>query len=308
MNTPVTINNQTLPIREYKGQRVVTFKDIDAVHDRPDGTAGRNFRKNRKHFIENTDFFTINLTSDEIRRQFGAGKNAGRTITALAESGYLMLAKSFTDDLAWQVQRELVNCYFRSKTVQAEPEQITLELSEEYHLIPKTFKGTPVFSSVDIENFSHISRSTFGWHLKTHCTFNKDYFHLIGSALADYKRENPGEKKSSSNIIVVAESGIKKLNKKYGSNIPLPSVALSESKIALSESSAPAVETTATNERPAAPTLPHKQNDYTIAIAVLGEIRRRLVQSGNGEGAESVNAAINYTAWELSRNMMEGNI
>ena len=26
---PITINNQTLPIKEYKGQRVVTFKDID---------------------------------------------------------------------------------------------------------------------------------------------------------------------------------------------------------------------------------------------------------------------------------------
>lgn len=117
MNTPVTINNRTLPIKEHNGQRVVTFKDIDAVHGRPDGTASRNFRENRNRFIESVDFFTINLTSDEIRRQFGVGKNAGRTVTALTESGYLMLAKSFTDDLAWQVQRELVNSYFRSKDI-----------------------------------------------------------------------------------------------------------------------------------------------------------------------------------------------
>jgi hypothetical protein len=34
----------------------------------------------------------------------------------LVESGYLMLTKSFNDDLAWQVQRELVNSYFRSRT------------------------------------------------------------------------------------------------------------------------------------------------------------------------------------------------
>ena len=29
------INNVPLKIKEYKGHRVVTFKDIDAVHNRP---------------------------------------------------------------------------------------------------------------------------------------------------------------------------------------------------------------------------------------------------------------------------------
>ena len=37
--------------------------------------------------------------------------------TLITESGYLMLVKSFTDDLAWKVQRELVNTYFRVKDV-----------------------------------------------------------------------------------------------------------------------------------------------------------------------------------------------
>ncbi len=31
----------------------------------------------------------------------------------MTESGYLMLVKSFTDDLAWEVQRQLVSSYFR---------------------------------------------------------------------------------------------------------------------------------------------------------------------------------------------------
>lgn len=115
MNT-VTINSTALTVKEYKGQRVVTLKEIDEVHQRPEGTAGRNFRTNRDHFIEGTDYFAIDLTNDEIRRQFGAGKNAGRTLTVVTESGYLMLVKSFTDDLAWTVQRELVNSYFRMKT------------------------------------------------------------------------------------------------------------------------------------------------------------------------------------------------
>ena len=40
------------------------------------------------------------------------------------ESGYLMIVKVFTDELAWNVQRQLVNAYFRVKEEQP-LEQIT---------------------------------------------------------------------------------------------------------------------------------------------------------------------------------------
>lgn len=116
MNNPVTINNQTLPIKEHNGQRVVTFKDIDVVHGRPDGTARKRFNDNRKRFIQGVDFFKI--SPSEFRTAFGEMDiRQQNDITLLTESGYLMLAKSFTDDLAWQVQRELVNSYFRAKEI-----------------------------------------------------------------------------------------------------------------------------------------------------------------------------------------------
>lgn len=119
MNTSmIKINETAVSIKEFQGQRVVTFKDVDTVHGRPEGTARRNFNENKNHLIENVDYFTVALTTNEIRTQFGAGKNAGRTLTLLAESGYLMLVKSFTDDLAWTVQRQLVNSYFRVQAQQ----------------------------------------------------------------------------------------------------------------------------------------------------------------------------------------------
>lgn len=119
----ITINNRVLPIREYNGQRVVTFKDIDTVHERPDGTAGRNFRQNREHFIECVDYFKI--SPDEFRRSIGEMDTRQQNdITLITESGYLMLVKSFTDDLAWQVQRELVNCYFRVKREENEENKV----------------------------------------------------------------------------------------------------------------------------------------------------------------------------------------
>lgn len=124
MNEVITIENAEMQIKEYKGQRVVTFKDIDTVHNRKDGTAYRNFRANKKHFIEGEDF--IRVCVDEIRRCkiMDISAKARADITLITESGYLMLVKSFTDDLSWNVQRQLVNAYFRAKEEQS-LEQIT---------------------------------------------------------------------------------------------------------------------------------------------------------------------------------------
>ena len=52
-------------------------------------------------------------------------------ITVLTESGYLMIVKTFTDDLSWKVQRQLVNTYFKVKeqekpVLQAEPMELPI--------------------------------------------------------------------------------------------------------------------------------------------------------------------------------------
>lgn len=114
-HTSITITDTALPIMEMNGARVVTLAMVDRVHRRPDGTAGRNFRDNRSRFIEGEDFHEV-TQSDEIRR-LGISRPQGGTpakAILLTESGYLMLAKSLTDDLAWQVQRQLVRTYFRA--------------------------------------------------------------------------------------------------------------------------------------------------------------------------------------------------
>ena len=107
-----------IPI-EYKGQRVITLDQIDTLHKRPEGTAGRNFHKNKKRLVEGDDYFEFrgkegrealrNLNSTN----FVELKNSPHFVEYLfTESGYLMLVKSLTDDLAWKVQRMLVNGYF----------------------------------------------------------------------------------------------------------------------------------------------------------------------------------------------------
>lgn len=121
----VSVNHFIINPKEYNGRRVVTFKDIDLVHGRADGTARYRFRDNKKHFIEGEDYFVVtpqtleNAKMGEIRPSGIESVNV-RGTTFLTETGYLMLVKSFTDDLAWSVQRELVNNYFRFRTEQKE--------------------------------------------------------------------------------------------------------------------------------------------------------------------------------------------
>lgn len=124
----ITINKTELPIKEYRGQRVVTLKEIDQVHERPEGTARKRFNDNKKHFIEGTDYFVRN--SDEAAKEFGIIAPNGLTLAT--ESGYLMLVKSFTDDLAWTVQRQLVNTYFRTTPEQRQEaaQQTELDLKK----------------------------------------------------------------------------------------------------------------------------------------------------------------------------------
>lgn len=116
MNQLIKVGNHEIATKEFKGQRVATFKDIDLVHERPDGTAGRNFRENKERFIEGEDFYNV-IGEDlkEIKQATNfVGSNA-KEIILITEQGYLMLVKSFTDDLAWEVQRQLVNTYFKVK-------------------------------------------------------------------------------------------------------------------------------------------------------------------------------------------------
>ena len=124
MNNLIKIGNQEISEKEFNGQRVVSFKDIDLVHERPEGTARKRFNDNKKHFIACEDYFVRN--TDEAKNEFGI--TAPNGLMLLTEQGYLMLVKSFTDDLAWTVQRQLVSSYFNKRKPLTATEQIKLQL------------------------------------------------------------------------------------------------------------------------------------------------------------------------------------
>lgn len=111
------IRSVPVPVKEYRGQRVVTFQDVDAAHQRPAGTARRDFNRNMARFIEGIDYYRVSGAALQQLKINGLiiPAKANRDIILLTEMGYLMLVKSFTDPLSWDVQRALVLSYFRGR-------------------------------------------------------------------------------------------------------------------------------------------------------------------------------------------------
>lgn len=116
----VKINNNDVMVKEFQGQRVVTAWDIAKVHNREVKRINEQFNRNKEKMIENEDFFIIKR--NEIPKSLSATlmdlwefAPSMNEMVLFTESGYLMLVKTFTDDLSWKVQRELIKGYFIAK-------------------------------------------------------------------------------------------------------------------------------------------------------------------------------------------------
>jgi hypothetical protein len=98
---------------------------IDDLHGNNNRDAGKRFQRNKSKFVQDVDYLTIE--SGQARQ---LGITAPNGVTLLTESGYLKLVKTFTDDLAWQVQTQLVDCYFHVKQQITTTKPSNLELSK----------------------------------------------------------------------------------------------------------------------------------------------------------------------------------
>lgn len=143
MNNIVTIENKEMQIREYNGQRVVTFDDICIVHDCERKRLTKHFERKRKHFIKDEDYFetTRKELNDLTSPNSKIIGNPNIKTYLFTESGYLMIVKCLDDDVAWNVQRQLVNAYFRVKSENEIPEKKQSNATSKYRtsstLLPK---------------------------------------------------------------------------------------------------------------------------------------------------------------------------
>ena len=185
----------TFPIekKEFDGQMVVTLKDIDTLHQKPEGTAKRNFNQNKKHFIEGVDYFVRN--SYEASKEYGI--TAPNGLKLLTQTGYLMIVKSFTDDLSWEIQRRLVNGYFAAQRAEM------------------TFMGTPVVTLMEAARALNIPYNTLTHRFTAPAIYSQmrmgDALLLEGRNLAKFKAENARCYIASSALWILTQTGFDKL-------------------------------------------------------------------------------------------------
>ena len=191
MNDVININGIEIQAKVWDDQRVVTLSDIDRVHNRPEGTARRNFNENKEHLVLNEDYYLVTrkeLSTKIVHNNKALRGNPNIEVVLLTESGYLLLVKSFTDDLAWEVQRQLVKCYFKFKEVVEELQPINcgLVLSEE-----KFYKAIDLLTTCAAIYQSMIEYSTINYKQQQELlqAARKHINNLLGGAHSDkYKK------------------------------------------------------------------------------------------------------------------------
>lgn len=108
-----------------------------------------------------------------------------------------MLVKSLTDDLAWKVQRELVNSYFRAPQP-PEPVQQTLPPARKF------FNGMPVLTNKDVADLVGCHPSKINWYHES----KRFGTVLTGKMLAKYKKDNGLKNDSTAKLLVYQEAEV----------------------------------------------------------------------------------------------------
>ena len=165
----VKIEGTELAIREYNGQRVVTFKDIDTVHQRPSGTARKTFNRNKSRFEVGKHYFMLQLETENSNVRLTDIRNIvvpSRGITVLTERGYLMLVKAFTDDLSWKVQDELISGYFKAKELATAVSTALIDDGLKYNTSGTPLPKTKSWYDRNVEKINWIC-SRLGWQQST---------------------------------------------------------------------------------------------------------------------------------------------
>jgi len=140
-NELITINGQSLPVREYEGQRVVTIADVAKVHRVKRNNIQRNFVNNKKRFIKGKHYFYV-VGKKAVENILVGSKNITQ-INVFTETGYLKLTKHLTDVLSEQIHDMLIDNYFKMREVisyiQPKPAGTPLAIDSRENLVLKVF-------------------------------------------------------------------------------------------------------------------------------------------------------------------------
>ena len=130
MDNKIIIFNKEIEIKEYNGERVITAYDIAELHERDVKRINESFRNNIERFVENEDYFVLKreYIPRSIKKTLENNAPSLKELILYTDTGYLLLVKTFNDELSWKIQRELVKAYFKLKELKDRVESGELEI------------------------------------------------------------------------------------------------------------------------------------------------------------------------------------
>lgn len=130
-NELITIDNNNLPIIEWKGVRVVTTETLAAGYGATDKMITNNFSRNKNRFVEGKHYFEVKGEElQEIKKlpslRGVVNKHTSQQIL-WTERGAARHAKMLETDPAWSFFEKMEEAYFRPiQTVTADPTEMGL--------------------------------------------------------------------------------------------------------------------------------------------------------------------------------------
>jgi hypothetical protein len=115
MTNEITILDNNIIIKEYNGERVVTAYDIAKLHTRDVREVNQQFKRNIERFEENNDYYIVdkNYFKENLESECDYIPNNVLNIVLFTETAYLLLIKTFKDEISWDIQKHLIKKYFK---------------------------------------------------------------------------------------------------------------------------------------------------------------------------------------------------
>ena len=168
-----------------------------------------NFGKEHKHVLQSIR--DILVAEKSATKFFGESKHEYRGQTfpeyLMNRDGFSLLVMGFTGKkaLEWKIK------YIQAFNAM---EKELRNSGVPYALIMKYHKKHPVLSSADVAALLHVTRETVTQTLQqplAKCKHGRDYYLVQGDNLAALKRDNPSISSLASSVLLIAESGLRKI-------------------------------------------------------------------------------------------------
>lgn len=106
----VMVHGIEIPIAIFKGERVLTLRMIDALHEWPDGAARKAFVTHRVGLVCGVHYWKARASDIRAACPGVVSLRAGGEIVLITKSGYERMVKPLAD-MSWQAQR-VIDLYF----------------------------------------------------------------------------------------------------------------------------------------------------------------------------------------------------